>query len=401
MRIAVLFGPLCLSFRGSFDFDNIRTDPRGLTGSEIGFIRIAECLQELGHEVSLYTTAAQKEWKGMPVRPWDSDKQPCDAAIAINEPDLLRDFGGKARVRVCESWLNDWTFCFPDFDKHVDRFISPSEPHLEQVLNNPDWRHVHVTADTPRGHHMFTPDPAKWQVIPLGCDPFRYEAGMATRPGEGRTPAHEGRPVKIRGRVVYCSSPDRGLHWLLQEWPKIKVAVPHATLHIFYRLRDWVKTFDNTPYFPPIEKLRARALYIAEALRRLEGMDVTVRDSVSRETIEREMAQAEVLAYPCDTTSWSEGFSCTVLEACAARACPIITDCDALGGIYRGHTVVMPLADISAWSDMVIQALRDEGFRGMINAEARAFAEETTWKKHTESLVKTIETALSVAHHPV
>ena len=36
------------------------------------------------------------------------------------------------------------------------------------------------------------------------------------------------------GRVIWCSSADRGLHWLLSQWPKIKEAVPYASLKVFY-----------------------------------------------------------------------------------------------------------------------------------------------------------------------
>lgn len=386
VRVALLFGPLCLSFRKSFDFENLRTDPRGLTGSEIGFVRIAECLQELGHKVTLYTEATQKSWKGMPIAPIGRGPQgfPYDAAVALNEPDILRSFHDQPLVRVCETWLNDWTFCKPGFEKHVDLFTSPSNAHLEQVLTNPLWRHVGVTPDAPRGTHMFEPDPKNWEVNPLGCDPERY-------------PPTE----KISGRAVYCSSPDRGLHWLLQEWPKIRRAVPHATLHIFYRLQPWIDGFKNLEYFPPIEPLRARALYIQEALRRMPDMGITVRDSVSRETIEREMAQAEVLAYPCDTTTWSEGFSCTILEACAARACPVITTCDALLDIYCGHTLMAERGEWDDWSNLVIRALTEPELRKEWNDRAEKLAQKLTWKAHTERLVQSIERRLSPAHHPV
>jgi len=368
VKIAVLFGPLCLSFRKSFDFDNLWTDPRGLTGSEIGFVRIAEELQALGHEVELYTEATQRKWQGMFVSSLsDRRSDDHDVAIAINEPDLLRGFPHAFGVWDC--WLNDVTFCQPGFDEHVDLAISPSLAHLEQVKTNPLWRHVHVTPTTPRGMHVYDPHEMDWEMIPLGCDPEKY-AGFE----------------KIPGRVVYCSSPDRGLHWLLQEWAKIKRAVPHATLHIFYRLKDWMHSFDSTPYFPPIESLRARALYVAEALRRMPDMGITVRDSVSRETIEREMAQAEVLAYPCDTTSWSEGFSCTILEACAARACPVITDCDALPSVYGGSVVMAERGKWGEWSDSVITALKDADFRNDWNDKAEALAKELTWKNRVKKL---------------
>lgn len=432
MRIAVMFGPLCLSFRGSFDFASIRTDPRGLTGSEIGFVRIAQCLRDLGHHVTLYTNAAQDEWDGMPINPLSSigvRGAPYDAAIAINEPDLLRNI--RARVKVCEAWLNDWTFARPGFEGHVDLFVSPSHGHLEQMLTNESWRVVGVNSQHPKGAARYAPDPHKWAVIELGCDPERYErvtcdecngVGCTHSPpcdadcckcrcyGSGRIT-----PQKIPGRVVYCSSPDRGLHLLLQEWPHIKRAVPHAHLRIFYRLRAWLDGFANLKYHPPIEPLRARALYVEECLRRMQGPEwgIEVLDSVSREQIEREMTQAEVLAYPCNTTSWSEGFSCTILEACAARACPIITDCDGLPSVYGDALPMFNVpSGLAGWRAAVISALQSPGYRDGINHDAHELASRLTWKHHAERLEQAIQCKLdgvtnkaqlaaTIQHHPV
>jgi len=374
VKIALLYGRWCLSFRGSLPLKGHRQDPRGLTGSEFGFIRIAQELTKLGHEVTCYTVSDETEFEGITVKSTDDIGQidsSCDVAISINEPELLRDC--KAKFRVCQMWLNSFDFCRVGFDEHVDLWCSPSQGHLDMVLREPHDVHLTETGATA----LYIADPNKWCVLPLGCDPERYDIGVA----------------KVPGRVVYCSSPDRGLHWLLQEWPAIKRAVPHATLKIFYRLRAWIDGFNATGYSPPIEALRARAVYIDECLLRMSGAEwgIEVCDSVSREQIEREMCEAEVLAYPCDTTRWSEGFSCTILEACAARACPVITDCDALGSIYDGACRVMPRENIGAWRDAVIGALQWEETRDDWNARARAFAEKHTWALHAERLVAAIE----------
>jgi len=366
-------GAWCLTFRGSLPFKGHRQDARGLTGSEIGFIRIAQELVKRGHSVTAYTVSDETEYEGITIRPVTAAEEidsSFDAAIAINEPELLR--GCRARLRACELWLNSFDFCKVGFEKHVDLWCSPSQGHLDMIL-----RETHEVELTPAGAGaLFKADPKNWIVLPLGCDPERYPVDS----------------VKVSGRVVYCSSPDRGLHWLLQEWPQIKRAVPHSTLRIFYRLQAWIDNFQDTAYSPPIEELRGRAVYIQEALRRMNGPEwgITVLDSVSREQIEREMCEAEVLGYPCDTTRWSEGFSCTILEGCAARACPVITDCDALEGIYNNACRVMPRGNIEQWRDAVIEILQIEKSRDNWSARARAFAESLTWAKHAERLVAAI-----------
>lgn len=372
MRIALAFGAWCLTFRGTLDFTGHRQDPRGLSGSEYGFIRIAEELHKLGHDVTIYTVSKDTAWRGMPIRPVkelsEVDRM-TDVCIAFNEPELLRD--GKARVRVCDQWLNSFEYCKEGFEKHVDLWLSPSDGHREMILGEP-----HVVQLGSKDPILYRADPAKWRTLYLGCDPERYPIDA----------------VKVPGRVVYCSSPDRGLHLLLQEWPAIKRAVPHATLRIFYRLQAWIDSFRDVAYSPPIEALRTRAVYIQECLRRMAGPEwgITVCDSVSREQIEREMSEAECLAFPCDTTRYTEGFSCTTLEACAAQACPVIFDTDALGGIYQKHCIVVPRGEIREWRDNVIEALTSEPFRKAWNETAREFAEKNTWRLHAERLVEMI-----------
>jgi glycosyltransferase involved in cell wall biosynthesis len=373
---------MCLSFRGGFSFPGIWDDPRGLTGSEMGFVRIGEELAALGHQVTLRTVSADTGHGAMKVASIDEPCAPCDLVVSINEPDLLRKAPPGAK-RVCMFWLNEVSFCKAGFADHVDLFCSPSAGHLEQVMGNPKWHEVERSPEHPNGKETYTPDHAKWSIVQLGCDPDRF-------------PAVE----KVSGSVIYCSSPDRGLHWLLQEWPAIKRAVPHATLQIFYRLADWLPTFDNTDYFPPIEPNRAIVNYVRECMRRFQdvgGLGVTIRDSVSRNEIQRAMASAEVLGYPVDTMSWSEGFSCSILECCAARACPIITDCDALPSVYgEALPIVKREGDwVPVWRDQVIKALTDEAFRDGVNEKARKLAENHTWRRTAEGLLAKIQERLT------
>jgi glycosyltransferase involved in cell wall biosynthesis len=371
MRIALLYDPFLLSARGSLDLTGYRDDARGMTGSEQCAVRLYEELTAMGHEVMLFTNGkavTQWEYRG----DWEFD-----VALSVNCPDPLK--GMNARLKVCYALLNAWTFCKAGFEQHVDLFASPSAGHLEQVLNNPAWRF------TDSGAGRYEPDPAKWCIVPLGCDPERYE-GFS----------------KVPGRVVYCSSPDRGLHWLLQEWPAIKRAVPHAHLRIFYRLQKWIDDLKaaqqpDGSVFHSVQALFDRAVYIEEALRRMSDpkWGITVCDSVSRATIEREMAEAEVLAYPCDTTTWSEGFSCTTLEGCAARACPVIFDCDALGDIYGDAAAVVACGDINDWRKTVVSALTIKVFREQMNARAEAFGKAHSWKQTATKLMQQITARLA------
>jgi glycosyltransferase involved in cell wall biosynthesis len=338
MRIAVTYGPMCLQ-RSAVETWN---DPR--TGSEVGWRRIADGLKAVGHDATAHIGSYPQGSR-------------VDCVIAINEPDRLREFT-HAKLRVCMFWLNRFEFCQEGFDKHVDIYCSPSQAHLDQVLGA--WG---------------AQNPEKWVVNQLGCDSVQ-DAAIGSR---------------VRGRVVYCSSPDRGLHRVLEAWPTIKRACPEASLRIFYRLEPWLRGFDQTPYYPPIEKLRTRAHYVEQALEKLSGPEwgIEVVDSVSHDQMMREMAMAEVLVHPCETTSWSEGFSCTVLEGCAAQACPIVSDCDALGEVYA-DIEPFKVGDWGAFRDLTIRALTDSAFREYRNKKAKALADRLTWKAHVARLDEVI-----------
>ena len=182
MKIAVLFGHMSMGPRANFDFTAVRTAP-GLTGTDLGFTRISEELQAMGHDVEIIVPSEQTSWQGKPIRREPSGHY--DAAIAINEPDLLR--GVDATVRTCAYWLNDMSFNRAGFDRYCDLFFSPSQAHLEMVRDVPGWKRVEVSQQNPNGVELYKFDASKWRVCELGCDPERYGTNIP----------------KIPGRVVY------------------------------------------------------------------------------------------------------------------------------------------------------------------------------------------------------
>jgi hypothetical protein len=374
MKLAFIYAPWLLTFRGGFDFETLWDDPRGLTGSEVGILSTAREASRAGHDVTIFTMSTQVQWGGIHVRPFEeltTCEQHFDASISWNDPATFPKYPG---LKVFEQMLNGFSYCAPGFESIPDLWTSPSAEHKRMHLTTPSMQ-------TARDGYQPDLSAIDWEVVPLGC---AYPVAS-----NGFLNSH------VEGRVVYTSSPDRGLHLLLQEWPKIKAAVPHATLHIFYRLRPWIDDLKKAPYWPPIERLRTRALYIDEFLRRATPeLDITVRDSVSRKDLRVELERAQVLAYPCDTIQWTEGFSCSLLEACAAMACPITMKTDALPDVYGSAVPMVERGDISGWSDLVIRALNDREFRNATNEKCFVLAKGMTWKQRTSKLLDLISNRL-------
>lgn len=370
MKIGFVCGLYCLGGEhNGFDFDNLWDDPRGLTGSELSFIQFALGLARNGHDVSLFTVSKSgySEWNDLKIKTLhelNELDESWDCICSWNEADVLRPVPSRT-LKLVNLQINDLSQCAPGYDNFVDVWLSPSDAHRDRMIA------------TDHAYHGYTykPDPNNWEVLYNGCDPSSYNFKME----------------KVSGRVIWASSPDRGLHWLLQAWPKIKQSVPHAHLKIFYKLKPWLDSMAGQEFSDPCwwVELAQRATYVREALRRLEDYDIEVVGSISRNQINEEMSQAQVLAYPCDTVNWTEGFSVTLMEACAAGIVPVTTDVDALGEIYGGAAVMIrsPIGErLDKFVQAVTESLTDDDFRSKVTSRTMALAECYKWPDLTTKL---------------
>lgn len=356
MRVAFAYGRYSLGEK-RLDLLDPEGDPAGLTGSEWSCLALAREMARRGHETTLYLPRRRPFdvleadfWEGVRLRELSHLRQEHhDAVCAWNEPDLLRDVHPSS-VRLVNQQLNDFWYARPGFDPFVDVYTSPSESHRMHLRDQ-------------------TPSPGKWKVISQGCDTSLYG-------GE-----------KIPGRVVYASSPDRGLHQLLPLWPEVKKRVPHAHLRILYGLEKWFALADapEDSVHPRHAESRRRAWAVREMLMNgVEGVELV--GSVSRRRVTEELSAAVALAYPCDPYVWTEGFSMTVLEACAAGCVPVITDADALGELYGG---VCPMVsrhrvgeiDREDYTELLVSVITNEALRKATAERCWALAENYTWPK--------------------
>jgi glycosyltransferase involved in cell wall biosynthesis len=364
MKIAFLYGSNIEN--RPIDFKNLWTSCRGLTGSELSCICYAKELAKLGHEVTLFTTKANTDqWEKISIKSLPRLFAECndyDVVYSWNDPDLLR-IVSRNSLRLINQQINDFHHAKPGYDEFIDLYTSPSLPHKDHMVQDSGT------------------DPNKWFIVPNGCNPDLYHNN------------------KVQGRVIYASSPDRGLHHLLNIWDEIHKRVPHAHLRIFYDVHGYVKNMltMSTEHrkIPHLNEWYNRAYQIDQKIKTLEGVNAI--GSVSRERIAKEMSEAQVLAYPCDPVTWTEGFSVTTMEACAAGAIPVITSADAMGYIYGkvAPLIFMPVKwQLKDYTSLVIEAL-------IIKSEetteiAKAFAEEYRWSKLAIKLETLLKKALAI-----
>lgn len=363
MRVAFHYPGRCVG--RPFETENLWDGRRGLTGSEVSFFRHAFELARRGHEVELrsrFSNEARIGMKGGVVRCVDDANVFAngghafvgyDVVVSWMSPEACRGLaerdGGRAfRVYVeqcCDHGNTPWAW-----EGDVDLFCTLSNTHAAHMA-----RQNGVPAE-------------RCRIVPNGVDLEEF------RPAEKRP-----------GKVAWASSHDRGLHHLLEMWTRIKRAVPHATLDVFYD-DGGMRAFAEMPAqeISWLEELRRRSVYELEALERLGRLDVRARGSVSRESIATELALAEVLAYPCDPVRRGvETFGSVVLESMAAGCLPVLCLSDAFDELWGKACpgVLPPFSKRRGpYEDLLIEVLRNERLRAGAVEVAREAARPYDWR---------------------
>lgn len=176
---------------------------KGLGGSETWAVRLAEHLDALGCVVTVYGECADGLWGGAIFRHhsrWDPTV-PCDILIASRDPRLI-DRKPRARHRLL--WVHD-----------IDcgDLLTPARANqFDHVVGLSTWHTDHLA-----GRYPFLGSRLVQSANGIEHDLFR------PLPWADRKP-----------RVLYTSSPDRGLDVVLSLWPRIREQAPDAQLAYCY-----------------------------------------------------------------------------------------------------------------------------------------------------------------------
>lgn len=256
-----------------------------------------------------------------------------DVTVAWDAIQLYR-FVLDTKYRVVAFQLNDTEVGV--YDYMVDAYFHPSNWHAK------------------RFNELFgVPAKKQYPYMTNGTSAILYSVNLPRRP-----------------IVLYCSSPDRGLHHLLRWWPKIKKDRPNAELHIFYDMSRWLQ-INATVKTNTSEIATEVSSRLTEFLND-SNMGVVYHGGVSKLKLAVAMGEASVLAYPCDPVSPTEGFSMTILDSWRAGLNVITSDADALGEIWSNKPgiTVLPrctIQDEHVWIAHILNALDEVPERGPRN----------------------------------
>jgi glycosyltransferase involved in cell wall biosynthesis len=199
-------------------------------------------------------------------------------------------------------------------------------------------------------------------------------------------PYFEGVEERNRFRLIYSSTPYRGLEHLPELYLKIKELHQEVELHVFSGYGVYSHT--NRGYNAQAE---AEWNTLKSTLENLP--DCTVHGNVSQKQLAREYMKSGILTYP---NTFEETSCISVLEAKAA-GCPVVTSRKAAlpetvgkGGILiEGEPGTEPYN--RNFIDAVSALLSDESTFDSFSAQAKEEAQECTWMKIAQRFVEHLE----------
>lgn len=370
MKIGIILGNWSTHTRPlDFWFNNIFESSRGLTGTELSFVRVSQELKNNGHDVSMFCAHAQPDHKP---DSWDNIKlynceqrfevvdDSFDCLISFNEADVFRGMNQKP-LKIMWQMLNDFSYSQDGWEDFVDVGLGVCDEHtkfLRTLVKNAD----------------------KWSTLNLGCDSNWYDTSK-----------------KVDGRMIFCSSADRGLVWALQAFPEIKKRVPNAHLKVFYHFNygNMLQIEPNSQEHPHVVEMANRLRFCKNAMEKLKPLGVEHLGSVSVNQMIKEMSEAQVLLYPVDTVAFSEGFSLSIMQSHAAGLVPAIASTDCIGSIYRNSGCIMidrPIEkNLQSYVDQVVESMTNYDKRKQITDSCISFSKNFNWT----DIVKKLESVIA------
>lgn len=318
---------------------------RGLGGSETAAVRLADALTDLGFIVTVYGDVEDCCFRQTIFRHW-STFDPMDrrgALIASRIPQVA-DRRINAAVRFL--WLHD-TDCGADLTpRRAEEF--------DYLLCLSGWHEQHL-----RGRY-----------------PFAADRLIRTRNAIHR-PYFRPRPWAERAqRLIYTSSPDRGLDVLLEEWPRVREHAPEAVFSFCYAaVYDVIADQD-----PAIGQFRDRIRELADQ------PGVQALGALPQPVLAELMCTSRVWAHP----SWStptrgpfhETYCVGCVEAQAAGCHVVASDWGALSNHVKYGRLVNSDPPNARWRDGLVTHIVE----GLTNPEVgqKAVEQAPVWAREQD-----------------
>lgn len=336
-------------------------------GTETYVMRLASGLAEIGHTVHVVTTDVQAdEQRGEREFWWPEDSHPtrADAVIMVPSVERIEPYSAELLIAATNGLGH-----YLGNAAQIDAFPVFSAKHAEMLA-------------TTQGV-----DPKKCYVTGLGIDLEDYGLEFLNLPPR----------TKVPGRIMVGNDPQRGLWHVLDIFDKLKLLVPHATLHVTY---DCQQVFDQVRW-----QASHMASLMLDCERRLAATEgVTSLGALSRQELVREQLECQVHVWPSDPPNiGSQIHGLTQMECAAAGAALVLSDIEAFPEVFGAAAVLLPVpgtfvpqserrVDAQDWAEAIAELMLDEQKWAEASREARALAEQHTWARVIKNWERMFET---------
>jgi len=265
------------------DIDNF------LGGSEELIVLLAQALVANNYDVEVYHSAriqSQKEYNGVQYLPREQAQ--------CNEDDIFITFkDNQPWINGAKSKLNIHLTADIESGWGVDKNGQLHIDNLDAFVNISNYQ---------RRKNFFVPYEKEY-AFPLGVDIDSLE---------------KNKQEQIDGTLLYCSSPDRGLLQLLNDWPTIKQKHPNLKLKVAYGWRHF--NFQNL-------QLRNFRNHIQKLMD--QHADIEYLGMLSKDEIEREYWKAQYWILPLNNPD-SELFCLNAVKSKYCGCTPVVNKLGAL-----------------------------------------------------------------------
>ena len=300
-----------------WDYRNSVT--KGIGGSETSHVEMVWRLARRGHKVISYAPIPKdcpREWRGTTWLPLNkADFSQKGVWVIYRSPETLELFKNNKKNKQVwfisqDEWYPTWK---KEYAEYVDRFFAFCPAHKDKILKH----HKEL-----KGKVFITSNGLKMELL------------------------RETEKLNIKrdpNKLIYASSPDRGLMHLLKIFKRAREYNPALTLHVFYGFNNIDKLIKYQTRFSYFKKVKSDI----EAL--MDQPGVVWRGRVSQQQLYKEWFSAGIWCYP---TNFTETSCITSMEAQAMGAIPITNPYWALAdNVLHGVFV-----EGDAWGDSLMQA---------------------------------------------
>jgi glycosyltransferase involved in cell wall biosynthesis len=277
-----------------------------LGGSQAAAVYFARGLVELGHRVTFFNNTLGEpmfydgvDYRHISQMTIDSREMPdVDVVVSIRDPRVLLHWeGGGFKVVRMQDDLDQpmvQLFLLPRCRKVTDHIFTVSEWQKQRFCKVSSWPRSRAT------------------TVPNGFWQGNFSVDF---------------PEKVGNRLVYCSTPFRGLARLLDIFPAIKAEVPDAELHVFSDMSvyQWQEEDDRESY--------------GKIYDRMDGLGVVSHGSVGQVELAKELEKCKVLSY---VNTFAETSCIAQMEAQAAGCVAVATSLGALPETMGPHGILVP-----------------------------------------------------------